>query len=495
MNAAQRSGSVPNLYLCTKRRRPSSTIVSEDDGALPNAENDRARIVFSPPFRRLQDRTQVFALEKNASVRNRLTHSLEVSHIGRILATIACDALSKKYPGFPSEPSEIAAIAQTVDSACLVHDIGNPPFGHFGEQAIREWFEQQFESFKHAPNVPAKKRGFARRYQDFLSFDGNAQGFRILTTLQRNHDEFSLNLTMMLLASTVKYPGTADDKGDVTEGKLKKAGIYFTEQKVFDEVWAACGLRSRGEDGSVAHRHPLSYLMEAADDIAYCMSDMEDAVIKRIYEADVVMAYLEEISGNPLIAAALQKAASTVPDRPNEIESFKLAKFTVFRAALILKLIHQVADAFAERLHEERLLGGPPLVDEIPETCNALESLKKFAQTRIYNHRAVHDKELGGGVVLRGILDAFKPLLMYTRRDFLSVVKGERTKNAHTLGPALCSLLPEKGKAMYRHFVETPKVSPSDVEEWMLRAHLVLDYVAGMTDHYALSTYRQVSSP
>jgi dGTPase len=198
-----------------------------------------------------------------------------------------------------------------------------------------------------------------------------------------------------------------------------------------------------------------------------------------------------------MIAQCLKTADDTVPIASNDIESFKLARFTVFRAALIHKLIRRVATRFADRVVEDKLLGGPPLVDEIADANDALERLKKFATTHIYKTRAVHDKELTGGVIISGILDAFRPLLLYKREDFLNVVKGEKTENAHTVGPALCSLLPTKGKAMYRHFVDVKKAdrSISDVEEWMLRAHLILDYVAGMTDRYALSVYRQLSSP
>lgn len=496
---------VPNLYMSSERRRPSR-ILERSSSILAHAENDRARIVFSPPFRRLQDRTQVFALENNVSIRNRLTHSLEVSHIGRVLATKACEALRKKHPGFPEE-TIFAAVAQTVDSACLVHDIGNPPFGHFGEQAIKEWFTSHLNFFKSSEYVPTNATEFERRYADFTMFDGNAQGFRILTTLQRGHDEFSLNLTMMLLASTVKYPGTPDATGDPNRGWLKKPGLFFTEQHIFNQIWDHFGLQHQltSHDGTftAAHRHPLSYLMEAADDIAYCMSDMEDAVIKGIYDADFAMRHLARHAGSPtksgnqMIAECLKIALQSVPLKKRGIESFKLSRFTVFRAHLIINLIDRVANSFASRLSGGTLLGGKPLVDELVEVDDALERLKKFAKTYIYKSSAVHDKELTGAVIISGLLDAFRPLLLCVPADFLGIIRGLKAHNAHSTCPALCSLLPDKGKAMYLQSLAsgTSKRALSDVEEWMLRAHLVVDYISGMTDHYALSIYRQLRSP
>lgn len=234
-------------------------------------QRDYDAIIFSSSFRRLQDKAQVFPLAKSDYVRTRLTHSLEVSCVGRSLGQIVGDHLrqNKKIP-HDQATTEIGTI---VASACLAHDIGNPPFGHNGEKAIQEWFTTS--AGKSAlKGLPDQEKA------DFLNFEGNAQGFRILTRLQNTDNEGGLQLTCATLAAFTKYPRPASitcGKHASHSGKgFKKHGYFVGEARMFNEVADEVGLARRHQECSGWFRHPLVFLVEAADDICYQINDIED---------------------------------------------------------------------------------------------------------------------------------------------------------------------------------------------------------------------------
>lgn len=256
------------------RRNPSEfnrTRASEE------AESDRGRVLYSSPFRRLQNKAQVFSLETNAAIRSRLTHSLEVSSVGRTIAQKLVIELSQNK-SLNLTPDIQHAFITFVETACLLHDIGNPPFGHYGELAISDWFEMQENSFlglfsRESPdNRKNIKKTFQDYYEDLKNFDGNAQGLRIIARLQQSRDVFGLNLTFTQLAAYLKYPCTSHE---IKEYGYKKGGYFKTESDVVEQTRNALNLKA-------GQRHPLAFIMEAADDISYCLSDVEDGLEKQL---------------------------------------------------------------------------------------------------------------------------------------------------------------------------------------------------------------------
>jgi dGTPase len=256
---------------------------------LTESESDRGRILFCAAFRRLQQKAQVFSMEPNAAVRSRLTHSIEVSQLGRYIADEVGQRLLKNGQ---LDALQQGALVNFVETACLMHDIGNPPFGHFGEAAIQDWFGKNGEeTLRSAVRMPKGSDAdlhcgeIQRALSDFIEFDGNPQGLRIVTRLQWNTDEFGLNLTKTALASFLKNVRCAGDK-DI--GKFtKKAGYFTTEEDLVQQVWKDFGYAS-------PQRFPLTYMMEAADDIAYCISDLEDSFEKEIIHSATALPEIEQ---------------------------------------------------------------------------------------------------------------------------------------------------------------------------------------------------------
>ena len=249
-----------------RRKKERRTGEKEQSGANPartrTQRRDYDRILFSTPVRRLADKTQVFPLEKNDSVRTRLTHSYEVSNLARSIGTVLAFRHSIAA-AVPDSKRDLPALCAAIG---LVHDLGNPPFGHQGESAIRSWFRD------HRRVVLGPLKRNEQHVQDFLKFEGNAQGLRLVTQLQLLNDNFGLDLTYATLAAMMKYtvPSHRTEKGSAT---TKKHGFFASEQSIADAVLAKTGL-------AFGRRHPLAYVMEACDDIAYVVMDAEDAVKK-----------------------------------------------------------------------------------------------------------------------------------------------------------------------------------------------------------------------
>lgn len=259
-----------NGFISTTRVRKSSLQRSR---TIDQFYSDRSRIIYSSSFRRLQQKAQVFSLEPNSSVRTRLTHSLEVSDLGRTLANQIAYRLEKQKK---LTKDKILSLVAIVENACLLHDIGNPPFGHFGEAAIRAWAHNSI--CNSIPNeikdqIGIKDSRLNSLINDFKEFDGNPQGFRIVMKLHADYDEYSLNLTYATLLCILKYPRTTGEEKD--EGILKKAGYFQTEKEIVEKIYREVGMKLK-------HRYPFVYIMEAADDIAYCMSDIADGIEKGI---------------------------------------------------------------------------------------------------------------------------------------------------------------------------------------------------------------------
>ena len=249
-------------------------------------ERDHDRILFSTPVRRLQDKTQVFPLERNDSVRTRLTHSHEVANMARSMGTTLAFVHGEAL-GFPASVEPLRNVPALLEVIGLAHDLGNPPFGHQGETAIQTWMKRHATPRSEEPgsfaifDAPGLTEPMRR---DFLAFEGNAQAFRLLTRLQILNDDFGLNMTYAFLAALMKYP-VPSDAVDKSSHARKKFNFFQSEAGIAAEVWAETGLRQ-------GVRHPLTFVMEACDDIAYSVVDVEDAAKKNLINFNVLTAWL-----------------------------------------------------------------------------------------------------------------------------------------------------------------------------------------------------------
>ena len=231
--------------------------------------SDRSRILYCSSFRRLQQKAQVFSLESNTDIRSRMTHSLEVSDLGRTLANNIGGRLAAQEKIKKEQIPEMVAV---VENACLVHDIGNPPFGHFGEAAICNWARERLHKIGKKLKL-SHFSDFSKRMKDFEEFDGNPQGFRVITKLHTERDRFGLNMTYASLLCALKYVRTTGEKGNSMVDR--KPGYFQTEKELVDRMRNMVGLK----EGT---RYPLTYIVEAADDIAYCLSDISDGIEKGV---------------------------------------------------------------------------------------------------------------------------------------------------------------------------------------------------------------------
>lgn len=461
------------------------------------AASDRGRIIFSNAFRRLQSKTQVFDQEWNASVRTRLTHSLEVATVGRYIAEVAAkDLLENGWLGALNKPSTLDsadAVVTIVEVACLIHDLGNPPFGHFGESMIQAWFEKGEDKFR-ARFPKARHKAFAHLYLDFKYFDGNPQGFRMATKLQWVNDEVGYNLTHTQLAAMLKYPWTTDQVGSTRNGKTaKKAGVFQSEANTLQGIRKALAMR----DGA---RHPLAYLMEAADDISYCLSDIEDAFEKKVVTGDDFIRWLRahlDKSDDAIVKAIVHALPGGADDTPDNAPS--LSWYVKFRTDMTNALVRAGAKLFIE--HQADILDGShfDLLDKSEAAKQLLGAVKTFSAKYLYTSPIVRQRELVAFEVVSGILDRFGILLDLGTTDAYDLLTGKQVNldPEHRLAPTLYSFLGGKQLRAYRHTVDTGRSLTSDTKEqelleWIARAHLLADFVCGMTDDYAIVTFQRL---
>jgi dGTPase len=414
---------------------------SNSDNHRTPFEADYDRVVYSKPFRRLAKKTQVHPLASNDHVHNRLTHSIEVASVGRSFGSRLVKKLKESELSF-QWLEEIPCILQV---ACLSHDIGNPPFGHAGEYAIREWCSDNKELIFGNPGDPIHRVSDAFR-RDVLKFEGNAQGFRLSSRSDNSYCGY-MRLTFASLGAMVKYPwGSESDSA--AKGKYN---YYDSEKDMFDGVFSAMGLKQN--DNSYA-RHPLSFLTEAADDICYRIIDMEDAILMQIYSEDSIRKILEKI--------AKRDSSSGIP-------------ISQLRGLAIASLIDQAWDVFIKD-YDVIMNGGR--VEDLKSSFKAdtkelLEDVdKKYKE--IFAHRPKVAYELGAYKILGRILD----------------VLSNSTKS-----------LTEKGSFSKVGFVNKRCLELTWGEEYVTSnqhknyewwARQVIDYVAGLTDNYAIQISNEI---
>ncbi|RUO39824.1 dGTPase [Aliidiomarina taiwanensis] len=441
-------------------------------------ESDRGRIINAAPIRRLQQKTQVFPLERNAAVRSRLTHSLEVQQNGRFITREVFRLLAGAEQDFGLK-AYAREVESLVEMACLMHDMGNPPFGHFGEAAISAWFAKELPQLEVFKTEEASKLT-----HELQTFEGNAQAIRIVASLQK------LNLTYAQTASILKYTraGTEEKPGndDPLLALKKKPGYYHSERDFVHKMQAALTI----EPG---HRYPLVYIMEAADDISYCLADLEDGVDKGLLNvtelAQALQSTFEKLRGPYGDAEVAHFGGKSFADlMAQATDSDRQSFFIKFRVGFIHPLVQHAARAFVDNLpaiYDGRFPHG--LLEDNSPAHAVVQSLKNVAVHYVFRTHEVETLELQGYQVLTGILDKYAPLLHLNKGDFQKLVATGKCSNV--LATLLLRRIPGELLRTYKeHCAELSR--EDEVLELYYRCRLLQDVVSGLTDQLALDEYQ-----
>jgi len=433
--------------LMTTNRLGSSSSAVKRDALRSEFEADYDRIIFSRPFRNLQDKTQVFPLPDQDFVHTRLTHSLEVSSVGRSLGKNVGASILEKYSNL--EYLTASDFGSVVGAAALAHDVGNPPFGHSGETAISDFFKYNEKC------TPIKEHISPEQWSDLTNFEGNAQGFRLLTRNQRQ----GLKLTLATLAAFSKYPcPSLFEERDKKKKSQKKYGYFASEHELFEEMAQSLGLIQTHD--KCWCRHPLTFLVEAADDICYSVIDLEDGFGLGLVSYEEARDFLGLILKDRY-----------QPNKLNSIPSDK-EKIGVLRAVAIQVLINESTQIFME--HEEAIIAGEfdkAITDLIP-SADILAQISAFSVKRIYQSKQVLGKEAAGFEVMDGLLEAFVLAAYYIGHD--------TTGHYSSRHKSIYQLLPTD--VIYKLENESTQVYESILH--------ITDYISGMTDSSALKIYR-----
>ncbi|MDR3260787.1 MAG: dNTP triphosphohydrolase [Tannerella sp.] len=406
-------------------------------------QRDYDRLIFSSPFRRLQNKTQVFPLPGSIFVHNRLTHSLEVSCVGRSLGNNVAGALIQKYTDREAGFAEIGSI---VSAACLAHDMGNPPFGHSGERAISAYFMEGNGRW-----LAEKVRSEGGRWEDFVHFEGNANAMRLLTHQFVGRRKGGFVLTYSTIASIIKYPFASTL---ATKGKF---GFFQTEEETYFRIAEELGIHKTDPETDRYARYPLVYLVEAADDICYQIMDIEDAHKLRILSTEeTISLLLQYFEGERL--ESIRKTLRIVSDTNERI--------AYLRSCIIGLLVDECTRIFLE--NEEALLAGTygrPLIEGINELAkNAYRTCSDTAYQKIYIAHEVLDIELAGYHIFSSLIDLLIEAVMNPSKAYSKL---------------LLNRIPEQYDI--RATTTYGKIQ------------CVLDYISGMTDVYALDLYRKIT--
>ncbi len=408
-------------------------------------QRDYDRLIFSSPFRRMQNKTQVFPLPGHIFVHNRLTHSLEVSSVGRSLGNTVAKGLMQKYPGGSVNFPEIGSI---VSAACLAHDMGNPPFGHSGERAISAYFKEG-----NGKALESKIREEGGRWEDFLYFEGNANALRLLTHQFIGRRRGGFALTYSTTASIIKYPYPS-----TLSGEKKKFGFFQTEEDTYLQIAAELGIDQEKNEPGKYLRYPLVYLVEAADDICYQIMDIEDACKLHILTyKEAIELLLNFFEGGRL--HHIYRVMKMVDDTNEQL--------AYLRSCIIGLLVEECSRVFLE--NEERILNGEfhttPLIEKVADQpAKAYRECSVLAIKRIYKAKEVLDIELAGYHIFSHLIDSLTEAV---------------TNQRHAYSKLLLQRIPEQ------YDTQSPTVYG--------KVQCVLDYVSGMTDVYALDLYRKIT--
>lgn len=484
-----------NTLMCDERIRPNpGNRKSSGNDYRTEFEKDYQRIISSASFRRLQDKTQVFPLDKNDFVRTRLTHSLEVANFARSIGRIlGAKIISGGFdPDFTRQTQD--DICAVLECAGLIHDIGNPPFGHFGEDAIQDWFK------RNLPEIEYKGRKLTevlneQQIQDFYHFEGNTQAIRVVTKLHFLIDEHGMNLTKALLATIMKYPGSSldigyDKKDPERDIARKKMGYFYADRQTFEQIQKSC--KTEG------HRHPLAFALEAADDIAYKTADIEDAVKKGLLDISVlmnelnaaldaakIMSFVDKDNKDKVIETTksligslkyyYDKAVSNNYENPG---LYAVQNWVIRVQGLMLS---GVVDAFIDNY--DAIMAGTFKKELIAVTPGSLimDALGDIAYRHAFISEPILKLEVAADAIFDFLLGSLVHALLYYDTD-------EWNERATAVDHKIVGLISSSFMQTYRIYSDGLK------EETKLYLRLVLatDYVSGMTDGYAKRLYREL---
>ena len=412
-------------------------------------QRDYDRLIFSAPFRRLQNKTQVFPLPGSVFVHNRLTHSLEVASVGRSLGDDVAKALLERHPEL--QDSFLPEIGSIVSAACLAHDLGNPPFGHSGEKAISTFFSEG-KGVRLKEKQPNGEQLSPMEWEDLTHFEGNANAFRILTHQFEGRRKGGFVLTYTTLASIVKYPFSSS-----LAGKKSKFGFFITEEESFRRIAEELGMEKQNDAPLKYARHPLVYLVEAADDICYQMMDIEDAHKLKI---------LTTQETKELLLSYFSKERQAHRLKTMEIVSDTNEQIAYLRSSVIGLLIGECVQAFVD--NEEKILKGEfegSLINHISEVpANAYKHCADISLKRIYRSRDVLDIELAGFRIISTLLELMIDAVRSPEKAYSQLLINRVSGQYNIKAPALYE-----------------------------RIQAVLDYISGMTDVFALDLYRKIN--
>jgi len=461
--------------LSTKRHREVVGATKTKEDLRSEFEKDYHRIIGSASFRRLQDKTQVFPLDKSDFIRTRLTHSLEVSSYGKSLGQNIGEYILTyiKDPGFTWKYKE--EMCHILECAGLIHDIGNPPFGHFGECIIRDWFKKNLPTMMYnGKNVESMLSEQMR--EDFYHFEGNAQALRLVTKLHYLVDENGMNLTYALLNTIVKYP-IPSTRIDKTTGNIKdkKMGYYFADQDIYEML--------AKETGTEGKRHPLTFILEAADDIAYKTADIEDGFVKGFisyHQLKEELKALEEKEPNNTfkpLEKLEHKYQSGIKRGVKNPEEYAVKNWIVQVQGFLINCA-----TFGFTKNYDAIMEGTYGKDIFSGTFaeGLMHLLGDMAYRRVFTTPAIYKMEVAESVILNFLMDKFVQAVLYYDTD---TKMGEIEKR-------LVSFISENYKSAYHKQAE----GKDEAEKLYLRLLLVTDYICGMTDSYAKRLYQELKA-
>lgn len=492
------------VYHNGKATKPSSLTEPDKTAAQGSFESDRGRILNSAAIRRLQQKTQVFPLERNAAVRSRLTHSLEVQQVGRYITQLIFRELSEKSKQEYKLSGLERQFESIVEMSCLMHDVGNPPFGHFGEQAINDWFSRNLSSLMKDDKGNTRVNLPAPIQQDIANFEGNAQAIRLVHTI------LGLNLTYSQVSGVFKYTRRGDQPSPKMQNNpqlkdydylMKKVGYYLSEHRYIESLKTVLSMDSHC-------RSPFSYIMEAADDISYGIADIEDAVEKGILTIEQLIDALDDEYQSLVEKYGLQnndemkKIVNVASESASKADNCANSHFFItLRVEINKRLPQHACKQFIDNI--EKVFHGSfnrALIEDRSQNHALVKALKNVAMNYAFCDPEVEKSELQGYRIITGLLEAYKPLLLLSEDTFTNIEKAplyERrlykklpNKHLRAYEIAMQTLKQEKDKPSDPPYL--PYDFDKDVWEFYFRVRLIQDYISGMTDQYAYDEYRNL---
>ncbi len=468
-----------NQLLCKERQRNSSSKYSDD--TRNEFQKDYHRIICSASFRRLQDKTQVFPLDASDFVRTRLTHSLEVSSFAKSLGQTAFQYVIEHNLDSDVNYEVKDKCCSILECAGLLHDIGNPPFGHFGEASIRNWFKENIHKLEYNGNKISAYLDDEMK-NDLLNFEGNAQALRLLTKLHFLVDKNGMNLTYALLNTLIKYPVSSNEiDKDSDDIKFHKMGYYSAEKNLFEEITR--------NTGAVECRYPLTYLLEAADDIAYMTADIEDAAKKGLITYDII---LNELRSEKLLSRCrltelphYEKCINWLEQkyeyaRIRDVANPQLNAIQNWVISMQGFLLRGASFGFTK--HYREIMSGNFKSDIISVSdANAIScALRDIAYKYVFRSKQILTLEISAGNIINFLLDKFVP----------AAIKFDTDCKLNPMEDRLISIISDNYMQIYRTYSK----DSDEKTKLYLRLLLVSDYICGMTDSYAKRLYQELSA-